>query len=73
LRLPDFGRKDIFTCVRHIQATDLTNIDEEAHTVALVPVSTVVAVMTVLVVMVLPIIKAILVLVPLMSAPIIRP
>ena len=51
----------------------LPNVDEDARAAVLVPVSTVTAVMIVLVVMVLPIIKTILVLVPLMSTPIIRP
>ena len=50
-----------------------TNVDEDAHAVALVPVSAMIAVMVVLVVMALPVIKTIPVVVPLMSAPIIRP
>ena len=67
------GRTQVYTHVRLIRMTHLSNVDEEPDSVALVPVSTVIVVMVVLMVLVLPIPKAILVVVPLMSAPIIRP
>ena len=55
------------------QARDLADIDEEPDPVALVPVSTVIVIMVVLMVLMLPIPKTILVVVPLVSAPIVRP
>jgi hypothetical protein len=49
------------------------NVDEDARAIALVPVSAMIVIIVVLVVMVLPVPKTILIIVPMMSAPIIRP
>jgi len=56
-----------------MRAGVLTDINEKAHAVALVPVTAVIVIMIVLVVTMLPVPKPVLVLVTLMSAPIIRP
>ena len=59
--------------VRSQGAIRLTDVDEEACAVALIPVSTMMMVSVELVVVALAIPVTVLVLVPLMSAPIIRP
>ena len=51
----------------------LPHVDENTDAVALIPVSAMIAVMVVLVITALPVIKTIPIVVPLMSAPIIRP